>query len=171
MGFSYEPVDYICPFCTIVDRPTSVGIWRGDVIYRDDIVTALMSLHWWQEDHGNALVIPNDHHENLLAIPDDALEAVHRTSKLLAQAMFETYACDGITIRQNNGPAGNQDVWHYHLHVAPRYSGDDYPVVPLRRTTPDERQPFATKLRHWFTDRLANAHPTTLGQQGFRHEP
>lgn len=137
-------------FCAIVDQPTSTAIWKGDVIYRDPQVTALMSLHWWQEDHGNALVIPNDHYENLLAIRDDTLAAVHRTSELLARAMLDYYACHGITVRQNNGPAGNQDVWHYHVRVAPRYTGDDYPVIPLRRSTPDERQPFTNRLRQWF---------------------
>lgn len=150
MVVRFEPEGYRCPFCVVTEEPAPNAIWSGDIVLRNDIVTVLMSLDWWQEAHGNALVIPNGHYENVLAIPDDALAAVQITGKLLARAMLETYGCDGITFRQNNGPAGNQDVWHYHLHVVPRYDGDGYPIIPLRRTLPEERTPSADKLRAWF---------------------
>jgi len=55
----------------------------------------------------------------------DAQE-IHRVARRLAIVMKVTYACEGISTRQHNEPAGNQDVWHYHLHVTPRYKNDNY---------------------------------------------
>ena len=43
---------------------------------------------------------------------------------MMALTMKVVYSCDGISTRQHNEPAGNQDVWHYHLHVTPRYKDD-----------------------------------------------
>lgn len=72
----------------------------------------------------------------------------------MAIAFKRVYGCDGVSTRQHNEPAGNQEVWHYHLHVFPRYVDDDlYDLTAQRRlTTPDERQPYADRLRRYFTD-------------------
>lgn len=62
-----------------------------------------------------------------------------------------------MTVRQHNEPAGSQDVWHYHLHVIPRYSGDGfYAELPQKvATTPGEREPFAQGLRAYFAETSA----------------
>jgi histidine triad (HIT) family protein len=62
-------------------------------------------------------------------------------------ALKKAYACDGVSTRQHNEPAGGQDVWHYHLHVFPRFAGDDLYRSGYRETTPDERRPYADRLR------------------------
>ncbi len=58
----------------------------------------------------------------------------------------------GTSVRQHNEPAGNQDVWHYHMHVFPRYTGDDlYFTHPQRDFRPaEERLPYADRLRDYF---------------------
>jgi histidine triad (HIT) family protein len=63
--------------------------------------------------------------------------------------MKEAYSCDGISIRQHNEPAGYQDVWHYHVHVTPRYLDDEfYPTYKEKKfMPPDERAGHAQKLR------------------------
>jgi histidine triad (HIT) family protein len=58
------------------------------------------------------------------------------------------YGCDGTSFRQHNEPHGDQEVWHYHLHVFPRYEGDELYRGRKRHTTPEERAPYAEKLRH-----------------------
>jgi histidine triad (HIT) family protein len=65
--------------------------------------------------------------------------------------MKEAYRCDGTSFRQHNEPAGNQDVWHYHLHVFPRYHGNDLYRLRGRTTTPDERAPYADLLQRHLT--------------------
>jgi histidine triad (HIT) family protein len=63
---------------------------------------------------------------------------------------MEIYGCPGISTRQHNGPEGNQDVWHYHLHVFPRYAKNDLYGKPFRLATQAERAVYADRLRSWF---------------------
>lgn len=65
---------------------------------------------------GAALVIPQAHHENLYGLPDEVGHAVWDLTRHVARAraMRASYACEGISTRQHNETAGNQDVWHLH---------------------------------------------------------
>jgi histidine triad (HIT) family protein len=118
-------------------------------VYQDELTTALIAPKWWPENHGHALVIPNVHYENLYEIEDAALCAVAETTKRVAIALKRAYRCDGTSTRQHNEPAGNQDVWHLHVHVFPRYTGDRLYQrhEETTWTTPEERAPYADKLR------------------------
>ena len=62
------------------------------------------------------------------------------------------WACDGTSVRQHNEPAGNQDAWHYHVHVFPRYAGDSlYGTRPYPEFVPaEQRWPYADQLRRYF---------------------
>lgn len=112
-------------------------------------MTAFVSTAWWPANSGHVIVVPNDHYENVYDIPDSVLGAVQVIGKRIALALKATYGCDGISFRQHNEPAGGQDVWHYHLHVFPRYPGDDLYLhtADRRWTTPAERAPYAWRLR------------------------
>lgn len=145
------PTNYKCPFCCIVggiegDFPFTK---QADVIYRDEIITSFISSHWRANNRGSVLVIPNTHIENLYEMPDNLLLAVHSFSRRVACALKIAYGCDGVSIRQNNESAGDQDVWHYHLHVVPRYTGDDFHTGDYRLflSAPEERALFAKKVR------------------------
>ncbi len=63
--------------------------------------------------------------------------------------MMSAYGCEGISTRQHSGPGGGQEVWHYHLHVLPRWRNDRlYERTPERyRAPPDERARRAALLR------------------------
>ena len=98
---------------------------QEDVVYRDDSVTAFVSPKWWEQNPGHVLVVPNAHLENVYEISERALGQVYSVARRIAVALCDAYACDGTSMRQHNEPAGNQDVWHFHVHVFPRYAGDD----------------------------------------------
>lgn len=151
MSLSHQPRGYQCPFCRVVAGEDLEGTKQADVVFRDDVVTAFVALAWWPGNAGHVLVVPNEHYENIYDIPDAALAAVQVTGKRIALALKVTYGCEGTSFRQHNEPAGYQDVWHYHLHVFPRYAGDDLYLRTLERrlTTPDEREPYARKLRSY----------------------
>ena len=61
--------------------------------------------------------------------------------------MKSGYGCDGVSTRQHNEPAGYQDVWHYHLHVFPRFAGDELYGSRKCLMPPEERAAFAERLR------------------------
>jgi histidine triad (HIT) family protein len=153
---NHLPANYDCPFCQIASSATNSSnlTVRAGIVLQDKFVTAFVSLHWWPNNPGHVLVIPNDHYENIYDIPDKALHQVQSAGKRIALAMKATYQCEGTSFRQHNEPAGNQDVWHYHLHVFPRYVGDDLYVLTgsRRRTSSEERQPYAEKLRDYFAN-------------------
>jgi histidine triad (HIT) family protein len=152
--FSHQPDDYQCPICRIVagiDVP-GIGTKHMDVVIRDAMTTAFVASHWWPKNAGHVLVVPNEHYENVYDIPASVLAEVQIMGQRVALALKATYACEGTSFRQHNEPAGNQEVWHYHLHVFPRYVDDDLYVQTRRETTPAEREPFAAKLRLYLTD-------------------
>lgn len=159
MAWTHQPAGYLCPFCRVVaGEDLEDGYTKQtDVVLRDDTVTAFVSTGWWPANAGHVLVVPNAHHENVYDLPDAVLAAVQVAGKRLALALKATYGCDGTSFRQHNEPGANQEVWHYHLHVFPRYAGDRlYVRTPERRdTTLAERAPYAQKLRQYLAQHAA----------------
>ncbi len=85
---------------------------------------AFVSPLWWINNPGNILVIPKQHVENIYDISDELLGQVYKVVKKASIAIKRTYKCDGTSTRQHNEPAGDQFVWHFHVHVYPRYIND-----------------------------------------------
>jgi histidine triad (HIT) family protein len=145
---THAPHGYACPFCAIVrgeDNPP----WtvQEDIVLHDARTTAWINGRWWANNPGGVVVVPNEHVENIYALSREQAGDVHEAARRVALAMKGAYSCDGVSTRQHNEPAGQQEVWHYHLHVFPRYEGDELYTSPARLTTPDERAPYAAALR------------------------
>jgi histidine triad (HIT) family protein len=85
--------------------------------------------------------------ENIFEVDGELAAAIHSTARRIAGAMTQAYPCEGVTTRQNNGPGADQEIWHYHLHVFPRHRGDGFKAASTRMTTPEERRPYAERLR------------------------
>lgn len=149
----HQPDGYDCPFCRVVagENLSADYTQQSDIVLREAAATAFISSAWWQDNAGHVLVVPNGHYENIYDIPAAALAAVQLTGQRIALALKAVYGCAGTSFRQHNEPAGNQEVWHYHLHVFPRYHGDRlYERTLERRTvTPEERAPYAARLREY----------------------
>ena len=124
---NHEPHDYDCPLCKIAGSNFGEGLstTAEEIVYKTGEVIAVISTHQWPNNPGNVIVFPVEHHENIFDLPLDLATSVHALARGVALAMKEAWSCAGISTRQHNGPAGNQDVWHYHLHVTPRFHGDD----------------------------------------------
>lgn len=150
--YSHKPKDYECPFCRIVSgkEKQNKGTKQEDIVYQNKYVTAFIANKWWPNNKGHVLVVPNDHFENIYELPKEMAAEIHEVAQLVSYAMKDAYDCDGISTRQHNEPAGNQDVWHYHLHVYPRYEHDNLYMTKGRYTEPEERPFFAKKLKSWF---------------------
>lgn len=145
---SHRPATYSCPFCNIV----SGGEDEGLVVLRDETVVAVLALHQQAGNPGALLVFPVRHIESIYTVPADVGAALFTATRRLAIALKGALNCDGITVRQNNEPAGDQDVWHYHLHVVPRYTLDNYHHEPRFVMPAAERAGYAEKLRSALAD-------------------
>jgi histidine triad (HIT) family protein len=140
------PPGYECPFCEIAETLSS-AVPESAIVLVDTNVFALVSSHHYAGIKGNCLVVPRCHYENVLDIPDNLGSEFFRATRLLANAMRNVFGCAGISTRQHNGPAGNQDVWHYHLHVFPRYSNDGLYAGQKVPYAAEERIELAARLR------------------------
>jgi histidine triad (HIT) family protein len=147
--YNHEPADYRCPLCALAGGEPDDLSTHDDIVFQDEQVVAFISLASWPKNPGHVIVIPVAHYENIFDLPVELGGVLHGAIRTVALALKATYGCDGVSTRQHNEPAGNQDVWHYHTHVFPRYTGDAlYASHGQRRiTTPAERQPYAAKLR------------------------
>lgn len=144
----HAPPDYVCPFCRLLAGADTERNVQSDIVLRDAQTTAFISPKWWVGNEGHAIVVPNEHWENLYAIPRDALAAVSWSAAVVARAMRESYGYDGTSTRQHNGPGAGQDVWHFHVHVFPRFQGDGLygADTKVRWATVEERAPYAARL-------------------------
>jgi len=155
--YKHEPKGYVCPFCMLVkgikdpDNKTIQSKQR-DIVYQDDDVTALIASLWWPNNKGHIIIIPNKHYENIFDLPMEVATKIHQLAQKLSFALKECYECDGISTRQHNEPGGGQDVWHYHLHVYPRYANDNFYRTSGELSSPEEREGFAEKLRNWLEE-------------------
>lgn len=73
---------------------------------------------------GHALILPKEHAANVFELPDELVAKAHVLAKKVAGALMEVFAADGINILQNNNEAAGQTVFHYHIHLIPRYKDE-----------------------------------------------
>ena len=106
-----------CVFCRIIE-----GSIPSAKVAEDETALAFLTIEPATEGH--TLVIPKAHSRNLLDIPDSDLTAVMRMAKNIARLQRERLGCEGVTLFQANEPAGFQTVFHFHVHVIPRWKGD-----------------------------------------------
>ena len=117
--YNHEPDGYLCPFCALLrDKPEEVIAKAGGA-------AAFAGLHRWGRIPVDVLVIPVEHFENLYDLPAWLAPDIQCLTRAVALALKAVYGCEGVSTRQHNEPAGNQDVWHYHVHVFARYTDDN----------------------------------------------
>jgi histidine triad (HIT) family protein len=151
---NHAPADYVCPFCLLIQgiENEHVHSVQSDILCRDESVIAFIGSQQWPNNHGNVILAPNRHFENIYDLPVHYAGSIHRLARRLAIAMKAVYQCDGVSTRQHNEPAGSQDVWHYHMHVTPRYEGDQFYVTRRAFMPAEERARHAQKLRRYLTE-------------------
>jgi len=150
--YNHAPPEYICPFCLLVQGRESIQsqLKRTDIVFQTADITAFMATRKYPNNQGHVLIVPNGHFENIYDLPLALSSKIHLLSRDIALAMKEEYQCDGIMMRQHNEPAGDQNIWHYHLHVIPRYKNDDFHNAQKSSFEASERAQCAQKLRNWF---------------------
>lgn len=154
---NHSPKNYTCPLCQVArGKITEKGSQEESVIWRDNDVTIFVAGKWWRSNPGHVIIIPNSHIENIYDMPEAMGHKIFDFSKKVATVLKETYKCDGVSTRQHNEPAGNQDVYHFHLHIFPRYKGDNLYLNHEDTYWPSqaEKQPYVDKLKDYFSKSL-----------------
>jgi histidine triad (HIT) family protein len=128
-----------CIFCRIV-----AGDAPAFVVAEDDRTVAFLDRA--QATEGHTLVVPRSHSADIWSVSEMDACAVMTMAKRVAHVLDERMTPDGLNLTQSNRPAGWQDVFHFHVHVIPRWAGDGL-VPPWRPTHPSDDRLSATLAR------------------------
>jgi histidine triad (HIT) family protein len=130
-----------CIFCKIL-----AGELPSETVQEDEHTLAFMDINPWTRGH--ALVVPRNHSRNLYDVEGEDLRHTMSAAQRLALRMRERLGCDGINLLNACESAAWQTVFHFHVHVIPRYNDDplQLPVRP-RQAEQEELARVAAELR------------------------
>ena len=130
-----------CVFCRIVSREIP-----AEILWEDERVIVILDIN--PIHYGHALVIPKHHERDLLTLKEDDLRSVMVATQNVARALVRGLGVDGFNIFSNNGKIAGQSVFHFHMHVTPRYPHDNIRFVLQLKTYPSDAMPeYARKIR------------------------
>ena len=133
--------DESCIFCKIVRKEAPASI-----VYDDASVLAFLDIR--PLSPGHTLVIPKSHFVDIFGTPPKQLSQVYKVTKLIAIAVKKATRADGVSIIQQNGKAAGQDVFHIHVHVVPRFTGQKLPLFSdLKEVERAKLDEMALKIR------------------------
>ena len=148
---SHAPESYVCPICEAIAGKENDSTWikQADIFYRDELVMGFISSKAIKGNEGHPLIVPIKHAENIYELPEETGYRIFDIAKKVAITLKSTRNCDGVTILQNNEPAGDQHAFHYHLHIVPRFTGDQFSTELWKATKsePESRIEHAHLLR------------------------
>lgn len=130
-----------CIFCKIAN-----GEIPAATLYEDGDFRVILDLG--PASKGHALILPKTHAANIYELPEDLAGKAMILAKKMAGKLTEALKCDGFNIVQNNGETAGQTVFHFHMHLIPRYKGD---TVKLTWTpgelTDEDREEILAKVK------------------------
>ncbi len=133
--------DSNCIFCKILkgDIPSST-------VYEDEDFRVILDVS--PVSRGHVLVIPREHYADVCSIPAELSAKVLPLVTKICQAMTQTLGAIGFNLAQNNGAVAGQTVFHFHLHIIPRYAGDEGKLNwAAQEADAEELKELAVKLR------------------------
>lgn len=132
--------DENCIFCKIAN-----GDIPSRTIFEDNDFRVILDMS--PASDGHALVLPKEHYANIYEMPEELTGKAFTLAKMMAEKMTKILDADGFNIVQNNGEVAGQTVFHFHVHLIPRYKtdGQDINWLPLKKT-PEELDAVLGKL-------------------------
>ncbi len=130
-----------CVFCKIVE-----GQIPATKVLEDESTLAFMDIG--QVNPGHVLVTVRPHIENIFGLDDKLAAAVFQTAARVARSIESVYSPPGVTLYQANGVAAGQTVFHFHLHLVPRYDEDGMQLSwPTKHPSREQLEAEAAKIR------------------------
>lgn len=106
-----------CIFCKIAN-----GEIPSKTLYEDEKFRVILDLG--PATKGHALILPKEHYANLYDLPEEEAGEVMKLAKKMVVKITDKLGCEGFNLVQNNGDLAGQTVFHFHLHMIPRYQAD-----------------------------------------------
>lgn len=133
----------VCIFCEIAK-----GTVPASIVFADEHVLAFLSPE--QPNPYKVLIIPREHVATLYDLTDEQATYIFQTTVRIARIIRTVSGCEGLNLVQSNGTVGQQDVFHFHMHLVPRVAGDTQQgrIVLDWDNTPRER----SELDHLASD-------------------
>lgn len=129
-----------CIFCKI-----SNGEIPSTKLYEDEEFVIILDVG--PASLGHALILPKEHYANIFEMPEELLKKSVSLAKVWGEKLVKALHADGLNLVQNNGLAAGQTVYHYHLHLIPRYDQDTVGELWTPGTLSEEqRQEILDKL-------------------------
>lgn len=130
-----------CIFCKIAN-----GEIPSATLYEDEDFRVILDLG--PASKGHALILPKEHYADLYELDDEAASKVLILAKKMITKLTEVLGCDGYNLVQNNGEAAGQTVRHFHMHLIPRYEGDQVGLTWEPGTLSEEdKEEILSKLK------------------------
>ena len=124
--------DQNCIFCKIAN-----GEIPSTTLYEDEDFRVILDMG--PATRGHALLLPKEHYANLFELDDELAAKALVTAKKVAARMKDALGADGFNLVQNNGEVAGQTVFHFHMHLIPRYENDGAGIIwTPGSTTPEE---------------------------------
>ena len=133
--------DKDCIFCKI-----AAGEIPSATLYEDDDFRVILDLG--PASKGHALILPKEHYRNLYDIDEETLGKAALLAKKMVTKLTDVLGCDGYNVVQNNEPCAGQTVFHFHMHLIPRYEGDNVGLGwPVGKLTDEVKNEILEKIK------------------------
>lgn len=130
-----------CIFCKI-----AAGEIPSATIYEDEDFRVILDIE--PASKGHALILPKEHYANLYELEDEIAAKALVLAKKIITRLTDILGCDGYNIVQNNGTVAGQTVFHYHMHLIPRYEQDTVDIKWKQGTlTEEDREEILSKMK------------------------
>ena len=130
-----------CIFCKIAS-----GEIPSTSVYEDEDSKVILDIS--PASRGHALILPKLHYDNAYEMDEAFAAKVFPLAVKMSKAMKKALNCDGFNILQNNEEAAGQTVFHFHVHLIPRYAGDDVQIASKpHETTKEEQEEVASLIK------------------------
>lgn len=111
-----------CIFCNLAN-----GVFDTNTLYEDEDFRVIFDAS--PASKGHVLILPKEHCANIFELSEEMAAKVFVLAKKIAAVLKEVTGCAGINIIQNNGEEAGQSVFHFHMHIIPRYEGGDSMIL------------------------------------------
>lgn len=135
-----------CIFCKII-----AGEIPSSTLYEDEDFKVILDIS--PAAKGHAILLPKKHFANLYEMDEETAEKALKIAGKVAKAMKEELLFDGLNVLQNNGEAAGQTVFHYHIHLIPRFHDDR---VKMTWAEGKYEEGEAVKLAKSIAERICN---------------